>query len=69
MIISEYHIPREELNNLTCILLARVYPLHIIIKYKKALIHICSNLLSQRVRHTEPDIVTRYSPKDPKTAP
>ena len=68
-IISEDHILQEELNNLTCILLGRAYLPHIIIKPKKALIHTLSNLLSQQIRHAEPDIVTRYSPKDPKTAP
>ena len=32
MIISEDHILQEKLNNLTRILLARAYPLHLIIK-------------------------------------
>ena len=31
MIISEDHIPQEELNKLTRILLAHAYPLHLII--------------------------------------
>ena len=35
MIISEDHILQEELNNLTRILLARAYPLHLIIKKVK----------------------------------
>ena len=35
MIISEDHILQEELNNLTRILLARAYPLHLIIKNVK----------------------------------
>ena len=39
MIISEDHIVQEDLNNILRILLARVYPLHLIIKnIKKALI-------------------------------
>ena len=37
MIISGDHILQEELNNLTRILLARAYPLHLIIKNKKSL--------------------------------
>ena len=40
MTISDDIILQEELNNLTCILLARAYPLHLIIKnIKKALTH------------------------------
>ena len=40
MIISEDHILQEELSNLTRILLASAYPLHLIIKnIKKALTH------------------------------
>ena len=40
MIISEDNILQEELNHLTRILLARAYPLHLIIKnIKKALTH------------------------------
>ena len=37
MIISEDHILQEELNNLKRILLARAYPLHLIIKNIKSL--------------------------------
>ena len=37
MIISEDHILQEELNNLTRILLARAYPLNLIIKNIKKL--------------------------------
>ena len=48
MIISNDHIPQEELNNLTRILLARTYLLHLIIKnIKKALTHTRNHLLSQ----------------------
>ena len=57
MIISEDHILQEELKNLTRILLARVYPIHLIIKnIKKA--------LSQWTPRTETNIfliVTPYS--------
>ena len=49
MIISEDHIMQEELNNLTCILLARAYPLNLIIKnIKNAWTHNRNYLLSQR---------------------
>ena len=48
MIISEYHIQQAELNNLTCILLVRAYPLHLIIKnIKKAFTHSGNYLLFQ----------------------
>ena len=58
MIISEDHILQEELNHLTRILLARTYPLHLIIKnIKKALTHSRSYLLSQRIPHTETNIL------------
>ena len=57
-IISEDHILQEELNNLTRILLARAYPLHLIIKnIKKALTHNCINLLSQRTPQTVTNIL------------
>ena len=49
MIFSKDHILQEKPKNLTGILLARAYPLHLIIKnIKKALIYNRSNLLSQR---------------------
>ena len=58
MIISEDHIREEELNNLTRILLASAYPLHLIIKNrKKALTHNCTHLLSQRTPQTETNIL------------
>ena len=48
MIITEDHILQKELNNLTRILLARPYPLHLIIKnMKKALTRSRNHLLSQ----------------------
>ena len=63
MIISEDHILQEELNNLTCILLAREYPLHLIIKnIKKALIHNRNNLLSQQTPQTETNILPIVTP-------
>ena len=55
MIISEDCILQEELNVIR-ILLARAYPPHLIIKSKKALIYIGSNLLSQRLSHKETNI-------------
>ena len=61
VIIPKDHILQEELNDLTRILLARAYPLYIN-KNKKHLIHILSNLLYQRIRHTEPDIVPIVTP-------
>ena len=58
MIISEDHILQTELNNLTCILLARSYLLHLIIKnIKKALTHSRNYLLSQQTPHTETNIL------------
>ena len=63
MIISEYHILQEELNNLTRILLARAYPLHFIVKnIKKVLIYNHSNLLSERTPHTETNILFIITP-------
>ena len=64
MIISEDHILQEELNNLTRILLARAYLLHLIIKnIKQALIHNRNHLLSQRTPQTESNIlaIANYS--------
>ena len=53
LIISEDHILQEELYNLTHILLACSYLLHLIIKnIKKALTHNCNYLLSQRTPQT-----------------
>ena len=58
MIISEDHILQAELNNLTRILLTRMYPLHLIIKnIKKALNHSRNYLLSQQTPHTETSIL------------
>ena len=58
MILSEDHSLREELDNLTRILLARPYPLHLIIKKsKKALTHNLSHLLSQQTSQTETNIL------------
>ena len=63
MIISEYHILQEERNNLTRILLARAYPLYLVItNIKKALIYTRSNLLSQRTPHTETIILSIITP-------
>ena len=63
MIISEDHILQAELNNLTRILLARSYPLHLIIKnIKKALTHSRNYLLSQRTPHTETNILPIITP-------
>ena len=63
MIISEDHILQEELNNLTRILLARAYPLHLIIKnVKKVLTHSRNHLLSQRTPHTETNILFIVTP-------
>ena len=63
MIISEDHILQAELNNLTRILLARAYPLHLIIKnIKKALTHSRNYLLSQRTPHTETKILPIITP-------
>ena len=58
MIISEDHILQAELNNLTRILLACAYPLHLSIKnIKKALTHSRNYLLSQQTPHTETNIL------------
>ena len=64
MIISEYHIQQVELNNLTCILLVRAYPLHLIIKnIKKALTHSCNCLLFQRTPpRTETNVLPIITP-------
>ena len=63
MIISDDHILQEELNNLTRIILARAYPLHLIIKnIKKALTHTRNLLLSQRTTHTETNILPIITP-------
>ena len=45
VIISEDHILQEELNNLTRILLAPAYPLHLIIKNINKATHSCNNLI------------------------
>ena len=60
MIISEDHILQKEFNNLTRILLARAYPLHLVIKnIKKALTHSRNYLSSQRApTYTDTDIPT-----------
>ena len=53
IIISDDHILQKELKNLTRILLARAYPLHLIIKnIKKALTHKCHYLLFQQTPKT-----------------
>ena len=63
MIISEDHILQAELNNLTRILLARAYPLHLIIKnIKNALTHSRNYLLYQRTPHTETNILPIITP-------
>ena len=63
MIISNDHIPQEELNNLTRILLARTYLLHLIIKnIKKALTHTRNHLLSQWTTHRETNILPIITP-------
>ena len=63
MIISEDHILQEELNNLTCILLACAYPLHLIIKNtKKALTHNRKALLSQQTPQSETKILPIVTP-------
>ena len=62
MIISEDHILQAELN-LTRILLARSYPLHLIIKnIKKSFTHSCNYLLSQRTPHRETNILPIITP-------
>ena len=63
MIISEDHILQEELNNLTLILLARAYPLHLIIKNtKRALTHNRNDLLSQQTPQSETNILPIVTP-------
>ena len=63
MIISEDHILQEELNNLTCILLACAYPLHLIIRnIKIALTHNRNHLLSQQKPQTETNILPIVTP-------
>ena len=63
MIISEDHILQEELNNLTRILLARAYPLNLIIKnIKKALTHNRNYLLSQQRPQKETKILPIVTP-------
>ena len=63
MIILEDHILQEELSNLTCILLARAYPLHLIIKnIKKALTHNRNHLLSQGTPQTGINILPIVTP-------
>ena len=58
MIISEDHILHEELNNLTHILLAWTYPLHLIIKnIKKALTRNRNYLLSRWTPQSETNIL------------
>ena len=53
IIISDDHILQKELKNLTRILLARAYPLHLIIKnIKKALTHKRHYLLFQQTPKT-----------------
>ena len=62
MVISEDHILQAELNNLTRILLAPAYPLHLIIKsIKKALTYSRNYLLSQRTPHTETNVLPHYN--------
>ena len=63
MIISKDHILKEQCNNLTGILLARTYPLHVIIKkIKKALTNSRNYLLSQRTPHIQTDILPIITP-------
>ena len=63
MIISKDHILKEQCNNLTGILLARTYPLHVIIKkIKKALTNSPNYLLSQRTPHIQTDILPIITP-------
>ena len=63
MIISEDHILQAELNNLIRILLARAYPLHLIIKnIKKTLTHCRNYLLSQQKPHTKTNILPIITP-------
>ena len=63
MITSEDHILQAELNNLTRILLARAYPLHLIIKkIKNGLTHSRNYLLSKQAPHTETNILPIIAP-------
>ena len=63
MIIWEDHILQAELNNLTPILLARAYPLHLMItNIKEALTHSHNYLLSQLTPHTVIKILPIISP-------
>ena len=60
--ISEVHILQEELNNLTCILLACACPLHLIKGIQKALNHNCNNWLSQWTPQSETNILSIVTP-------
>ena len=63
MIISEDQILQEKLNNLTRILLALAYPLHLIIKnIKNALAHNRSYLLFQQTPQTDTNICPISTP-------
>ena len=63
IIICDDHILQEELNNLTCILLAHAYSLHLITKnIKKSPIHTHSHLLLQRTTHAETKILPIITP-------
>ena len=63
IITSEDHILQEELNNLTRILLALAYPLHLIIKnIKKALTHDRNHLLFQQTSQTVKNILPIVTP-------
>ena len=63
MIISEDHILQEELNNLTRILLACAFPLHLIIKnIKKTLTHNQNHLLTQQTPQTAINIHAIVTP-------
>ena len=63
MIVTEDHILKEELNNLTRILLAHAYPLHLIIKnIKEPLTRSRNYLLCQPTPHTETNILSVRAP-------
>ena len=63
MVITKDHILQEELNNLTHILLARTYPLHLIVKnIKNALTYNLNHLLSQQTPQTETNILPIVTP-------
>ena len=63
MVITKDHILQEELNNFTHILLARAYPLHLIVKnIKNALTHNLNHLLSQQTPQTETNILPIVTP-------